>query len=520
MIRWGPLVFVLGCLGVLKAFGLHHAPGDEGIYFYLARRMAEDGLLPYRDFFFAHPPVHLLVAAGAFKLLGADGAIAKAIPALCALGTVAVVYVACVRRLGVMAAFVAAAALATSYDFLRASSHFTGVNVTLLLATSAALLCVEGKVLAAGGLAALAASAGLYALPTALGGAVVAALGGRGQRGAGLYVAGFLGVIAVVDGGFWLAGGQNFVDQVWHYHLAKAGQPWAGWAMGRRVLIDNLGLTVGAALAVGALAWRWRSVGVPETIARLALLLGLGNLLALSSLQRAFPFYFLMMLPGLAVAAGFAAQALYEALGRLLAEEWSAVGEWAVAAGIAVVMATGAWQVRLRWHAPSVAQAAKAYAWSDAEVLPSWLNAGVRRLLWLDLREAHTHYDGVRRYLWHESRRWPLFPDILSYVADHVPPDAVLFGGSLSAPYLAFLSGRRIAADEADTNASRFRSGASDPGEVIARVQASGPLRLVIRPGVGLHRISEIRHWIDTSFRVERSWPEPRGGRFILLRAR
>ncbi len=517
MIRWGPLVVVLASLALLKAFGLHELPGDEGIYFYLARRMAGDGLVPYRDFFFAHPPVHLLVAAGAFKVFGATGAVGKAIPALCALGTVAVVYVACVRRIGVMAAFVAAATLACSYDFLRASSHFTGVNVTLLLATAAAMLCLEGRAVVGGALAALAASAGLYALPTALGCGVVCGLDGRGRRAVGRFAVGFFGVAVVLDGGFWLSAGQAFIDQVWLYHFAKAGEPWAGAAMARRVLIDNLGPTGGALLGAASLAWG-RRLGPKETVAGLSLLLGLGNLLALSSLQRAFPFYFLMMLPGLAVAGGFAAQALYDALGRLLAEEWTAVGEWLTAALVVVAVVIGASEVRLRWHPKSLAQAAKGYMWSDAPALPGLVNLAVRKLVWLDLREAGVHYHGVRRYLWHESRQWPLFPEILGYIADHVPPEATLFGGSLSAPYVAFLSGRKVAGEEADSNAARFRSGTSEPATVIEGVEADGPLRLIIRPGRGLHRIAAFRDWIDNRFRIERAWEEPRRGRILLMR--
>lgn len=517
--RWAPLAVILACLVVLKAYGLHDLPGDEGIYFYLAKRMAEDGLIPYRDFFFAHPPVHLLVAAGAFKIFGVTSAVGKAIPAFFSLVTVAIVYAACLRRLGAMAAFVAACVLATSYDYLRASSHFTGVNVTLALATAAAVLCLERRPAAGGAMAALAASAGLYALPTAIGCGVVVALEGGGKRAVKRFLVGLLAVAVVIDGGFWWAAGQAFVDQVWLYHLAKPGEAWAGVAMGRRVIIDNLGPTVGAAMALGLLPLgRWMSPS--RRFAGLALLLGLGNLLALASLQRAFPFYFLMMLPGFAVAAGFAAQEIYSAVAVVLTEEWAGLVVLVAAALIAVATFWGASEVRDRWHPRTLATAAKGYAWAAADPLPGWVNRAVRNLLWLDVREADTHYVGVRRYLWHESRRWPLFPDIVRYVEEFVPPDATFFGGSLSAPYLAFLSGRRVAGDEADSNAARFRSGVSKPADVIKRVEADGPVRLIVRPGRGIHRVAEFRRWMNEKYRVERTWEEPRRGRLLLMRPR
>ena len=53
-----------------------------------------------------------------------------------------------------------------------------------------------------------------------------------------------------------------------------------------------------------------------------------------------------------------------------------------------------------------------------------------------------------------------------------------------------------------------------------AAVEAEGPLRLVIRPGRGLHRVDEFRRWIGQKWRVERAWEEPRGGRLLLMRPR
>ena len=44
---------------------------DEGVYLYAARLMA-DGLVPYRDFFFSHPPLLIAGAAAGFGLTGFD----------------------------------------------------------------------------------------------------------------------------------------------------------------------------------------------------------------------------------------------------------------------------------------------------------------------------------------------------------------------------------------------------------------------------------------------------------------
>ena len=47
----------------------HTAPGDENVYYYMAKSVAE-GQLPYRDFFYAHPPLHILILALVVKIFG------------------------------------------------------------------------------------------------------------------------------------------------------------------------------------------------------------------------------------------------------------------------------------------------------------------------------------------------------------------------------------------------------------------------------------------------------------------
>src|SRR3989338_7079899 len=71
------LVFVL-----VEAKGLGHvAPGDENVYYYMAKSVSE-GQLPYRDFFYAHPPLHILIIAAAIKIFGVDFAALKSVDLL------------------------------------------------------------------------------------------------------------------------------------------------------------------------------------------------------------------------------------------------------------------------------------------------------------------------------------------------------------------------------------------------------------------------------------------------------
>ena len=67
------LLATLAFFALLESYGLAPALSDENIYFYDAWLMSQ-GFVPYRDFFFAHPPLHLapgwllVVARGGFEL--------------------------------------------------------------------------------------------------------------------------------------------------------------------------------------------------------------------------------------------------------------------------------------------------------------------------------------------------------------------------------------------------------------------------------------------------------------------
>ena len=535
---WAPLIPVLVAYVILRAWGLHLVPGDEGIYFYLARRVAEAGLIPYRDFFFSHPPVHVLTAAAAFAAAGASPLVGKLIPAAASTCTVALVYATCLRPLGRAGALTAAILLAGSYDFLRSGSHFTGVNVTLLLSTAGAALAIRGRPAAAGVASAAAVLAGVYATPTALGCALLAAL--QGRRPLLRFAAGFVGLLALLHLALLAVAGRVFLDQVYGYHLAKPGQRWAGLATAGRVLVDNVALAASFFLALGGLAAAaartrptWRGLGhVYErvsvrareadapTVAALALLLAAGNLIVLSSLQRAFPFYFLMALPALAVCGGYAGRLGYDAYTALLspphprARARAAVAAAALVCGALACAAAGR-AVRHAHYPGSVGVRAKTYTWADSP-LPGALDGAVRKLVWLDQREADTDYHGVRRYLWHESRRYPLLPSLAAWIEANTPADGTLFGDSLLAPWLAFLTGRRVAGEQADSNAARFRSGASTPAEVIASVEADHLAWVIARPRRGFYRIAAFSRWLQRYERA-RSWPDPQGGRVDLL---
>ena len=73
-------LFLIIAAGFLwaKAFGIHYTPdGDENTYYYMAKLMAE-GKLFYRDFFFAHPPLQLILLSLVYLFFGFNFILLKA----------------------------------------------------------------------------------------------------------------------------------------------------------------------------------------------------------------------------------------------------------------------------------------------------------------------------------------------------------------------------------------------------------------------------------------------------------
>jgi hypothetical protein len=92
-----------------------------------------------------------------------------------------------------------------------------------------------------------------------------------------------------------------------------------------------------------------------------------------------------------------------------------------------------------------------------------------RWLFFSETRVAGTWTPYYRHYMWNKLLTFSALDDIAAYVADHSAPDETLTGASMVAPLIALRAGRRLAADESDTNAKRFKTGLLTPGDFFRR---------------------------------------------------
>lgn len=510
----------LALYALLKTHGMRAADGDENIYFYMAHLVA-NGEVPYRDFFFAHPPVHVLVPALLFKVFGFSVPLAKAIAPIAAAGAGLFAWATARARLGRLAAALTLPAFLFASELLKASTNLTGVNLTLLFISAGTYYALTGRLARGGAAFGLAASTGFYAVAGAavLGVLLIA----TGWRPALRFLVGFAAVFGAINLFFWALGGDSYVDGVYRYHLLKeakdpdqlplSGAPggplyaiahnFAVFLKGKEMAestyyhgalywtaaLAPLPLLVRALLqpspALPADAPRSRRLlhlldprtlgdGTPESAVRLLYLVALGYFLQLSLFKELYDFYFVLPFAALAPLAAWTLAASAGLVADGLARVRGARPGTALL-GIAFLALTLA--------AGPIRQSANARAWPDeranagARVDFAWsepphlaaLSGVVHLLFWRDHRTKGALQPGTAHYLWSKKRWFSTAQDMADHIRATTPADATILGASTIAPLVALLADRAIAANEVDTNSKRFKAGLSTIDELFTR---------------------------------------------------
>lgn len=232
---------VLALWLLLKTHALIASNTDENIYFYMAKMLGQ-GKLPYVDYFFAHPPLHVLVPGAFFAIFGYSLTFAKLFP-LVASGLTGLGLWLIARRgftpkrlatepptgLARAVGLVAMVFFLFAAEPLKASSNMTGVNMTTAWLVMGALAWFRGRPLTAGLLFGAAASTGFYAM------AAICAFLALGLfrrlpapaprwRFALRQLAGFALVFGGLNLAFYAAAGDQFLIGVYGYHEKKAFQ--------------------------------------------------------------------------------------------------------------------------------------------------------------------------------------------------------------------------------------------------------------------------------------------------------
>ncbi len=382
----------LALYGLLKTHGMGPSNTDENIYFYMAADLAH-GRWPYVDYFFAHPPLHVLVPGLFFSIFGYSLALAKLFSAVA--GGVAgwAVWSIGRRHFGRLEGLVGMVAFLFAAEVLKATTNMTGVNLTTMWMMLGLRAWLRGRGLTAGLLLAAAATTGFYAMAAVM---AALALGIFRDRRFFLRLAlGFAGLFGFINLAFYAAAGDAFVQGVYTYHGLKAFQdpamvPLTG---GERplpsALLHNLGVmvhgrpfgkelyyhahlwvafAVAPALGLGAYLldparraapWRfldprrlWREVPTHrDAPAALLWLVALALFFQYSMFHELYSFYFTLIYPVLGALVGYVLVGGWRLLWELPSPPEGRAREAGprrvgprVAAGAAALVAFGLWQ--------------------------------------------------------------------------------------------------------------------------------------------------------------------------------
>jgi hypothetical protein len=528
---------------VLKAYSMHPYAGDEFIYLFQARLVTE-GVAPYSGFAMAHPPLQTLFTAGVFALGGESFTLMRLLPFLWCLAGGVLLSLTVRRELGAVAAVTAMALFLLAHEPLRASSHYTGVNMTIALLMGALLAQRTGYLRTCALLCVAAVCTRLYAAPAVL---VLTAATLLADRRRGLVLVAWgaaAGLLAFTAVGLW-AGFGELARDIFGYHAQKTAMPGEKLAnMRDTVLFHNAVPAALFALGAGAALWRFLGAlrvadrsrgaltGLRSAVAGAGLglpLLGLAGaatmLGILLSLDRVWMYYFIPAFPFAAIVGGWlvarwvgVARALIRSRGRLTG---SGVSRFRLAGSVALLAAFGlAW-----WLAPLLerrlayfereqdkpeSERAHTYTWRDAPV-PGFVNGLVRSLIWRDERVVGERASTFTHYLWHESRVLDITGAVVEEIRARTGPDDRIFGDSGTVPLFALLADRGIAGDEVDTNIQRFRSGVADGAEVARRIDVPSTRLIILRHRFGVAGVREVSDLVARSYRQVRVFKSAAG---------
>lgn len=213
------LVAAIGLFAGVKLWFLAPRFSDGNVYMYMAKLVA-DGAVPYRDFFFASPPLIVYAAALVGSMFGFTWHVFGWLPILLSAADAVILYCLGHSFRSRLAGLMAAVAYLFSFAVLATSDFYSGVHVSLTLALVGVFAWQHGRPALGGVLLGLSVLGKLY-MGVILGSAVIAAGLSRHWRAVLRLLAGGGAVLVVaVALGWWLAG-QAFIEQVLLNHLAK-----------------------------------------------------------------------------------------------------------------------------------------------------------------------------------------------------------------------------------------------------------------------------------------------------------
>jgi len=544
ILAWGVFSVFLIYIWGLKSFSFHWETGDEAIYVYLSWAFLDHGALPYKDYFFAHPPLQILWAVPHFALFGFNPISVKTIPLISLSLTSLLLFLIGLKKLGRTGAIVTALSFLSAYTLLRSTGFWTGIHESILWATFGLWLFFQEKPLLSGVALALGVGTGTYILPAAL---LVGALcfirdSSQGKK----FSFGFLLVWGILQIMGLLLGGKSYWQGVYAYHFQKPEAKQPAWRDSLLHFFENF--TLFSAGLVGffiaffeQLKKLKKSLQVflfeneKASVALIGAIWALGYIAFLHLLNKRFSFYYNLCMLGFALGAGFLAQDLVDYVKSHFKKDrknrfFSENLIYPLLTTSLLLIGYLSHQFFFKTYFPKVFRSKdQEMKWVGSPI--PLANSFFKWCCWDSMALAGKRYGTAKELLYRQTDLFQSFNQLSDYVYEHSSKKDKLFGDSISAGILAVLSKRQLIQNFADTNTMRFTSGATKPEEAISEIDRPD-LKFVLVTGspkrdAKTGQISNVylrfaslvpfRRWLDNNFRLVLQVPLGSGSYFYLL---
>ncbi len=278
-------------------------PGDENVYYYMGKLISE-GKVPYKDFFYAHPPLHIYLMALIYKIFGFNIAILKSIPFISTLASAFFVFKIAREKFGNYEAVISSLLFLFSYSIMFNSVFSFGINTaTMLVVIGFYLLWNKSNYILSGIFFGLAGITRLLSLIPVL--VILAAVLLSSRKNFVRLALSFLIIFLLTNGVFILFFGDAYLTPVYKFHLLKSFGA-------RENFREYLGIIkLNWILFFSALSF----VFVKEKkYINVLILTSIIYLIFLAMLKKIFGFYFVVIFPFLAIIAGYSIAGIFNRL--------------------------------------------------------------------------------------------------------------------------------------------------------------------------------------------------------------
>lgn len=304
-LAYGLFFLFLSVFIIVASKGLATAqPGDENVYYYMGRLVSE-GKIPYKDFFFAHPPFQVYLIALIYKIFGFNIIALKFIPLISTLMTSFFIFKITKEKFGNVEAVASSLLFLFSYSIMFNSVFSFGIELaTMFLVIGIYLLWNRNSYMTAGLFFGLAGISRLLSLaPIAI--IFIVILQSNKKNFLKLSSAFFI-VFLLVNGIFVSFLGNDYLTPVYKFHLLKK-------FVGKENLREYLDIVkLNWILFSYALSFIFIKDKKPISM---FVITSITYLVFLATLKKIFGFYFMVIFPFLAIIGGYSIAWIYKNVG-------------------------------------------------------------------------------------------------------------------------------------------------------------------------------------------------------------